>query len=383
MKKPVYLDNQATTPLDPRVLEVMMPYFTEKFGNPHSATHQYGWEGEAALDIAREQTADVINAKPEEIFFTSGATEANNMAIKGTMDIWVKKRPEIITLKTEHKCVLESAKACEKFGAKLIVLPVESNGLLDIQKLENAISGQTALISIMAVNNEIGVIQLLERIGKIARNNGALFHTDAAQAFGKIPLDVQGMNIDFLSISGHKIYGPKGVGALYMRKHHSVTLSRFMDGGAQEKGIRAGTQAPALVAGLGKAASIAQAEMLQENGRLASMMQRFKNTLKGALNDFIINGDEINRIPGNLNISFPTLDNEILLTSLRDLAVSSGSACASGTSGPSHVLEAIRQGQMLDKREASIRVGIGRFTTDEEIDFAAATIIRMVKKLKV
>jgi cysteine desulfurase len=382
MKKPVYLDNQATTPLDPRVLEVMMPYFTEKFGNPHSVTHQYGWEGEAALDIAREQVAHVIDAKAEEIIFTSGATEANNMAIKGAMQVWAKKRPEIITLNTEHKCVLESAKACERIGAKLTVLPVENNGLLDLARLEKAISDQTALVSIMAVNNEIGVIQPLKEIGAIVKKAGALFHSDAAQAFGKIPIDVADMQIDLLSISGHKIYGPKGVGALFKRKHHSVALYRFMDGGVQEGGERSGTQSPALVAGLGKAAEIASHEMLQENGRIHAMMMRFKTAIRAGLDNIIVNGDENARIPGNLNIGFLGVDNEMLLTSLRGLALSSGSACASGTTGPSHVLEAITAKENLENM-ASIRVGIGRFTTDEELDYAANAIIQAVNKLKV
>ncbi|UTW53859.1 cysteine desulfurase family protein [Kordiimonas sp. SCSIO 12610] len=382
MKTPVYLDNQATTPLDPRVLEVMMPYFTEKFGNPHSATHKYGWEGEAALDIAREQVASVIAANADEIIFTSGATEANNMAIKGVMQVWAQKKPEIITLNTEHKCVLASARACERYGAKVTVIPVEANGLLDVKKLEAAISDKTALVSVMAVNNEIGVIQPLKEIGEIVKAAGAIFHTDAAQAFGKIPIDVRDMNVDLLSISGHKIYGPKGVGALYKRNHHSVALSRFMDGGAQEREQRAGTQAPALVAGLGKAAAIASNEMLQENGRLYAMMQRFKTQIKSGLNNIIVNGDEDQRIPGNLNISFPDVDNDRLLSNIRDLALSSGSACASGTSDPSHVLEAIKGPDMHDKNEASIRLGIGRFTSDEEIDFAANRIIRAVNSLR-
>ncbi len=382
MKKPVYLDNQATTPLDPRVLDVMMSYFTEKFGNPHSATHQYGWEGEAALDISRGQVANVIDAKAEEIIFTSGATEANNMAIKGAMQVWAKKRPEIITLNTEHKCVLESAKACEHFGAKLTVLPVEKNGLLDLIKLEKAISDQTALVSIMAVNNEIGVIQPLKEIGEVIKKAGALFHTDAAQAFGKIPLDVTEMQIDLLSISGHKIYGPKGVGALFKRKHHSVTLCRFMDGGAQEGGERSGTQAPALVAGLGKAAEIASNEMLEEDARMRAMMTRFNAAIRNSIDNIIVNGDEGARIPGNLNIGFLGVDNEMLLASLRGLALSSGSACASGTTGPSHVLEAITPQESLENM-ASIRVGIGRFTTDEELDYAADAIIQAVNKLRV
>jgi cysteine desulfurase len=304
------------------------------------------------------------------------------MAIKGVMEIWTEKRPEIITLNTEHKCVLESAKACERMGAKVTILPVENNGLLDLQKLERAISDKTALVSIMAVNNEIGVIQPLKEIGAIVKEAGALFHSDAAQAFGKIPLDVKAMQIDLLSISGHKIYGPKGVGALYKRKHHSVALGRFMDGGVQEGGQRSGTQAPALVAGLGKASEIASQEMLQEDGRLRVMIDRFKGTIIRGITGVIINGDENIRIPGNLNIGFDGVENEMLLASLRGLALSSGSACASGTSGPSHVLEAITTKEQLEDM-ASIRVGIGRFTTDEELDSAADAIIQAVNKLRV
>jgi len=378
MKTPIYMDYQATTPLDPRALGAMMPYLTEKFGNPHSTTHKFGWESEAALDIAREQVADVIRSNPEEVIFTSGATEANNLAIKGTFGAIGQQRPEIVTLASEHKCVLETAKACAPLGAEVKILPVKSDGLIDIDELHQVITERTAIISVMAVNNEIGVIQPLEAIGKIAKEVGAFFHTDAAQAFGKTPLDVDRMKIDLLSISGHKIYGPKGVGALYVRK--GTKLAQHMHGGAQEGGYRAGTQAPALVAGLGKAAELAAEEMLQEQGRLSTLMQRLLDALSKNIDDLKVNGSTESRIPGNLNISIGGVDNSLFLSKVRKLALSSGSACASGNADPSHVLMAI--GCDKERMQSAIRLGIGRFTSDEEIDFAASEIVAAVNEIK-
>ena len=380
VKTPVYLDYQATTPLDRRVLDAMMPYLTEVFGNPHSSTHSFGWQAEAALDIAREQVAGVIGSAPEEIHFTSGATEANNLALKGIMDVWGKKRPHLVTVVTEHKCVLEAAAACERAGYSVTVLPVDADGLLDLDQLAEAVSEETALVSVMAVNNEIGVIQPLAEIGRIAHACGALFHTDAAQAFGKIPLDVDAMNIDLMSISAHKIYGPKGVGALYKRKGRQTALTPQMSGGGQESGIRSGTQAPALVAGLGKAAEIAALEMAQEQGRLAQLMQGFKAKLLAAIPDLIVNGDEQTRWVGNLNITVPGVDGDLLLASIRTLAVSSGAACASAVSGPSYVLAAL--GRTDAEAQASLRIGIGRFTSLEEMDYAADTLVSAITKLK-
>ncbi len=372
------MDYQATTPLDERVLDAMMPYLTGKFGNPHSAEHRFGWEADAALDIAREQVAGVINAGADSITFLSGATEANNLAIKGVMEVWGRKKPHLITVTTEHKCVLEAAEVCSRAGFDLTVLPVQQNGLIDLDRLADSISDQTALVSAMAVNNEIGVIQPLKEIGAICRQKGVIFHTDAAQAFGKIPLDVDAMNIDLMSISGHKIYGPKGIGALYRRQARETSIAPQMHGGGQEKGLRAGTQAPALVAGLGRAADICAAEMAQEEGRLKSLAQRLMAGLYSAAPAMKINGDTEARWVGNLNVCFLGLDGDRLFADIRGLAVSSGAACASAVAGPSYVLEAI--GVSAKEAKASIRLGIGRMTTDEEVDFAIEHIAAAVEK---
>lgn len=379
VKTPIYLDYQATTPMDPRVLDAMMPYLTEKFGNPHSSTHRFGWEAEAALDIAREQVAEVIGAEAEEIYFTSGATESNNLALKGIMDVWGRKKPHLVTVATEHKCVLEAARACEQAGYKVTYLSVLESGLIDLDLLAASVTPETALVSVMAVNNEIGVIQPLEAIGAICRERGALFHTDAAQAFGKIPLDVNAMNIDLMSISGHKIYGPKGVGALYKRAGRQTALTPQMSGGGQEGGVRSGTQAPALVAGLGMAAALCKAEMAQERDRLSKMMARLKAKLLAAMPDLLINGDEDRRWVGNLNVSFSGLDGDLLLANIRSLAVSSGAACASAVSGPSYVLQAI--GRTESQAKSALRIGIGRFTTDDDIDHAANVLVQAVESM--
>lgn len=376
--KSAYMDYQSTTPLDERALAVMMPYLTEKFGNPHSAEHRFGWEAEAALDVAREQVAGVISAPPEAITFLSGATEANNLVIKGVMEQWGGTKPHLITIATEHKCVLEAAEVCRRAGFRVTVLPVGLDGLIDLNQLDDAIDEETALVSVMAVNNEIGVIQPLVEIGEMCRKQGVLFHTDAAQAYGKIPLDVEALNIDFMSISAHKIYGPKGVGALYRRPGKHTTIIPQMHGGGQEGGLRAGTQAPALVAGFGKAADICTAEMAQEQGRLNTMMTRLIAGLKQAAPAMKINGHPDKRWIGNLNVSFPELDGDRLFADIRGLAVSTGAACASAVTGPSYVLEAI--GVARKNAKSSIRIGIGRFTTDEEIDFAAAKIREAVNK---
>ncbi|GHF27530.1 cysteine desulfurase IscS [Kordiimonas sediminis] len=376
----IYLDYQATTPLDDRVLQVMLPYLTQKFGNPHSSTHKFGWEADIALDIAREQVAELIGAEPKEILFTSGATESNNLAIKGLMETWAAKKPHLITVETEHKCVLESALATKKLGCDVTILPVNADGLIDLDVLEGAIRPDTALVSIMAVNNEIGVIQPLEDIGRIVKKAGALFHCDAAQAFGKIPLDVDLMHIDLLSISGHKIYGPKGIGALYKRNARAVTLTPQMNGGGQEAGLRSGTQAPALVAGLGAAAKLASEDMRQEHTRLQGMQERFIKRLTNNITDLKINGSMEHRWPGNLNITIPKVDGDLLLADTRMIAVSSGAACASAVSGPSYVLQAL--GVSEEDAKSSIRIGFGRFTTDEELDKAADCIITAVKDQK-
>ncbi len=379
MRKPVYLDNQATTPMDPRVLEAMTPYFLEHFGNPHSTTHSYGWTAEAGVEKARRQIAAVIGADAAEIYFTSGATEANNLAVKGTMQALGAKRPHMVTLVSEHKCLLESARSVELSGYRVTYVPVQENGLVDLAVMEAAIGDETALVSVMAVNNEIGVIQPIAEIAEIAKARGAVFHSDAAQAFGKINLNVDTQHIDLMSLSGHKIYGPKGIGILYKRAERRVAVTPQMSGGGQEKGLRPGTLAPAQCVGFGEAAEIASREMAQEEGRLRTMMERLKASLKAKMPAVIINGDEDMRWVGNLNISFPGLDGELLLANLRDLALSSGAACASAVSGPSYVLKAIGVDERTAK--ASLRLGIGRFTTDEEIDFASETLIKTVTKM--
>lgn len=366
--EPVYMDYQATTPLDERVLEAMMPYLTNKFGNPHSAEHAYGWAGEAALDIAREQVADVIGAGTEDITFLSGATEANNLVIKGVMALWQHKKPHLITVATEHKCVLEAANAAAAAGARLTVLGVKPDGLIDLDELADAITDQTALVSVMGVNNEIGVIQPIAEIGALCRDREVLFHTDCAQAFGKIPLDVTAMNIDFMSISGHKFYGPKGVGALYRRPVRQTMLVPQMHGGGQENGLRSGTQSPALVAGIGAAALLAHSAMNEEADRFNALANRMLEGLRQVAPGCRLNGSKTHRFAGNLNVCFPGLDGARLLADIKGLAVSSGAACASAVVGPSYVLEAI--GLNAADAASSIRFGLGRFTTEAEIDFA-------------
>jgi cysteine desulfurase len=379
VKTPIYLDCQATTPLDKRVLDAMMPYLTEHYGNPHSSTHSFGWRAEAALDAARDTVAGLIGAQPGEIYFTSGATETNNMVIKGVMAKWGAARPKLITVATEHKCVLEAALYCQREGYQLEILPVLPDGLVDLNQLADMVDDKTALVSVMAVNNEIGVIQPLAAIGEIAKNHGALFHSDAAQAFGKIPLDVEALQLDYMSISGHKIYGPKGVGALYQRAGHRRSLVPLLSGGGQEGGVRSGTQSPALVAGLGSAALIAKQEMAADFQHVEALMMSLKAQLFSALPNLILNGHATQRWLGNINVSFPGIDGDLLLASLRDLALSSGAACASAVSGPSYVLEAI--GLSAANAKSSLRIGIGRFTSAEEVDFAAERLIAAVNSL--
>jgi cysteine desulfurase len=378
-KTPVYLDYQATTPLDMRALEAMQPYLAAKFGNPHSIDHRFGWEAEAPISVAREEVAAVIGAKPEEVIFTSGATESNNLALKGVMQAYGSKRRHLITVVSEHKCVLEAAKSVESWGFELTVLPIQPDGLLDLGRLAEAIRDDTALVSVMAVNNEIGVIQPLAEIGRIAREHGVLFHSDAAQAFGKIPLDVEPMNIDLMSLSSHKIYGPKGVGALYVRKRPAVRLVPQMDGGGQEAGLRSGTLSPALVAGFGAAAKIARESQAAETRHITQLSKDFRLTLQNTIPDITINGSLEQRYHGNLNLTFPGTDGDLLIAELRDLAMSSGAACASATEGPSYVLEALGLSEEL--AQSSLRIGIGRPTTREELDYAAARIIEVVSKL--
>jgi cysteine desulfurase len=381
MKLPVYLDYQATTPMDPRVLEAMMPYFTTKFGNPHSRSHSYGWEAEEAVEKAREQVASLIKANPKEIIFTSGATESNNLAIQGAAHFYKDKKNHIITVVTEHKCVLDTCRHLEvEEGFKVTYLPVQKNGLLDLEVLKKAITDKTLLVSVMAVNNEIGVIQPLKEIGKICREHGVFFHTDAAQAFGKIPLDVEEMNIDLMSISGHKIYGPRGVGALFVRRRPRVRLNPIIKGGGQERGFRSGTLPTPLVVGFGEAAHIAQQEMKSENERIHALSEKFYNAITKAIPEVYLNGDKEHRIPGNLNLSFAYVEGESMIMAIRDLAVSSGSACTSASLEPSYVLRAL--GVTEDMAHTSIRFGFGRFTTEAEIDYAVSVVKNNVQRLR-
>jgi len=377
---PIYLDYQATTPVDPRVLAAMLPYFTEKFGNPGSTSHSFGREAALAVENARGQLAEIIGADPREIVFTSGATESNNLAIKGAANFAHETRRHVITAATEHKCVLESCRALEDQGFRVTYLPVERNGLVDIQRLEDEIGDDTLLVSIMAVNNEIGVIQPLAEIGALCRAHGAYFHCDAAQAIGRIALDVDAMAIDLLSISGHKIYGPKGVGALYVRRRPRVRLAPLLSGGGQERGLRSGTLPTPLCVGIGIAATIAGAEMADEAARLRDLRERLYSGLKERIPDLVVNGDEEHRIAGNLNISFPGIDAEVLMENLGDLAVSTGSACTSASVEPSYVLRAIGLDDTLAR--ASLRFGLGRFTQAAEIDYATQAIADAVERLR-
>lgn len=378
--KRIYLDYQATTPCDPRVLEVIFPYFTEQFGNAHSRTHAYGWEAEEAVEHARAQVASIINADPKEIVFTSGATESNNAALKGVAEFYQDKKKHIITTQTEHKCVLETCRYLEHKGFDVTYLSVEPNGLISLKTLESAIREDTLIVSIMAVHNEIGVIQPLVEIGKLCRARGVFFHTDAAQAVGKIPMDVKEMNIDLLSISGHKLYGPKGIGALYVNRKPRVRLMPLIHGGGQERGMRSGTLPVPLCVGLGKACEIAQMEMAAEQERLVILKNRLYEKLKTSLPQIYLNGDEHHRIPGNLNISFAHVEGEGLMMGVKDLCVSSGSACTSSSLEPSYVLRAL--GVDVELSHTSLRIGIGRFTTQDQIDTAADEIIKAVTHLR-
>lgn len=374
---PIYLDYQATTPVDERVLAVMLPWFTEKFGNPHSRDHRHGWQAEEAVEEARRQVAALIGATAKEIVFTSGATESNNLAIKGAARAAGEGRRHVVTCETEHKCVLESCRRLEREGFEVTYLPVGGDGLIDLDELAAALSERTALVSIMAVNNEIGVIQPIAEIGRLCREHGAKFHTDAAQAAGKIPLDVKTMNIDLLSISGHKVYGPKGIGALYVRRRPKVPIEPLMDGGGQERGLRCGTVPTPLAVGLGAACAVASDEMAAEAERLTRLRDRFLARLRSAVPDVHLHGDLARRIPGNLNFSFPDIEGQDLMMRLTGLSVSTGSACSSATVGPSHVLSALG----LDARflHNALRIGLGRFTTEAEVDRAAGMIAAAVR----
>ena len=378
--QPIYLDYQATTPMDPRVLEAMMPYFTYKFGNAHSRSHSYGWEAEEGVEKARAQIAKLIGADEKEVIYTSGATESNNLAIKGVADFYKDRRNHIVTTVTEHKCVLDTCRHLEQEGFTVTYLPVQKNGLIDLDVLRAAVTDKTVVVSIMAVNNEIGVIQPLAEIGKICREKGAFFHTDAAQAAGKIPLDVEAMNIDLMSISGHKIYGPKGIGALYVRRKPRVRLAAMIHGGGQERGFRSGTLPTPLCVGLGEAAEICMKEMDAEAKRLTKLRDRMLKGLNAKLPEIYVNGDLEHRIPGNLNISFAHVEGESLMMGIKGLSVSSGSACTSASLEPSYVLRAL--GVEEEMAHTSLRIGLGRFTTEQEVDTAVADLVHHVTKLR-
>ncbi|XP_078364788.1 cysteine desulfurase-like isoform X2 [Oculina patagonica] len=378
--RPLYLDAQATTPLDPRVLDAMMPYSVYYYGNPHSRTHAYGWESEQAVEHARKQVADLISADPKEIIFTSGATESNNISVKGVARFYKKNKKHVITTQTEHKCVLDSCRALEGEGFDVTYLPVMKNGLIDLQELEEAIRPDTSLVSIMTVNNEIGVTQPVKEIGALCRKNKIFFHTDAAQAVGKIPVDVNELKIDLMSISGHKIYGPKGVGALYIRKRPRVRVEPIQSGGGQERGMRSGTVPHVLAVGLGAACEVSQEEMEYDHKRVTELSNRLVNTITANLTHVIRNGDPEHSYPGCVNLSFAFVEGESLLMALKDVALSSGSACTSASLEPSYVLRAI--GADEDLAHSSIRFGIGRFTTEEEIDYTVERTIKHVKRLR-
>ncbi len=381
LNQPIYMDNQATTPVDPRVLDTMLPYFGERFGNAASRNHQFGWDAEEGVTKAREQVAALINASPKEIVFTSGATESDNLALKGVAEMYSQKGDHIITCVTEHKAVIDSAKHLEKQGIRITFLPVEKNGRVDLDDLKRAITDKTILISIMTANNEVGVVQDIGEIGRIAREHGVLFHTDAVQAVGKIPFDVQAMNVDIASISAHKMYGPKGVGAIYVRRRNPrVLLSPIMDGGGHERGMRSGTLNVPGIVGFGKAAELAMNELEEESARLFRLRERLRTGLEANLDELYINGDMEHRVPGNLNISFAYVEGESLLMGIDDIAVSSGSACTSASLEPSYVLKALGVGE--DLAHTSIRFGLGRFNTEEEVDYVVDKVTHTVLRLR-
>jgi len=381
MKTPIYLDNHATTRVDPRVVEAMLPYFTEYFGNAASRNHEFGWKAEEAVDRARKQIAELIGATPREIIFTSGATESDNLAIKGVAEMYAEKGNHIITAATEHKAVLDTCKKLEKHGYRVTYLPVMGDGLIDLDMLKESFTDKTILVTIMYANNEIGVLQPVREIGAMCRERGVLFHTDAVQAIGKVPVDVNKDNIDLASITAHKLYGPKGIGALYVRrKAPRVQITAQMDGGGHERGMRSGTlNVPGIVA-LGEACAIAHKEMPEESKRLLYLRDKLKDKLQSGLDEVYINGSMEHRLPHSLNMSFAYVEGESLLMGINDVAVSSGSACTSATLEPSYVLKALGVGD--DVAHSSIRFGIGRFNTEAEIDYVADKLVDVVTKLR-
>ena len=381
MKTPVYMDYAATTPVDPRVLEKMLPFFRERFGNAASRNHSFGWEAEEAVKRARQQVASLINAGSREIIWTSGATESNNIAVKGTAAILREKGNHVITQVTEHKAVLDPCKYLEQQGFRVTYLPVDSGGVIDLEQLGRAMTEDTVLVSIMLANNEIGTIQPVGEIGRLCKERGVIFHTDATQAFGKLPIDVEAMGIDLLSCSAHKIYGPKGVGALYVRrKNPRVRCAPVLHGGGHERGMRSGTLNVPGIVGLGQAAELAREEMAAEAQRLASYRQRLWERISSQLDQVTLNGHPERHLPNLLNVSFAYVEGEALMMGFNDIAVSSGSACTSASLEPSYVLKALGVGE--DLAHSSIRFSFGRFTTEEEIDYAAERVVESVRKLR-
>jgi len=378
-KLPIYLDYSATTPIDPRVAEVMIPYLTEKFGNPASRSHSFGWDAEAAVENARAEVAKLLNCDAKEIIWTSGATESDNLAIKGAAQFYKSKGKHLITVKTEHKAVLDPMRELERQGFEVTYLGVQENGLLDIEEFKAAIRPDTILASVMFVNNEIGVIQDIAQLGEICRANGVIFHVDAAQATGKVEIDLEKLKVDLMSLSAHKTYGPKGIGALYVRRKPRVRLEAQMHGGGHERGFRSGTLAPHQIAGMGEAFRIAREEMATENERIRMLRDRLWNGLKG-MEEVYINGDLDQRVPHNLNVSFNFVEGESLIMAVKDLAVSSGSACTSASLEPSYVLRALGRNDEL--AHSSIRFTIGRFTTVEEVDYAVELMRAKIGKLR-
>ena len=378
---PIYFDNHATTPVDPRVLEAMLPYFNAKFGNAASRNHSFGWAGEQAVENARAQVASLIGATPKEIIFTSGATESDNLMIKGVAEMYKEKGNHVITQAIEHKAVLDTCKRLEKEGFEVTYLPVQRDGRVDPEDVLKAITPKTILITIMYANNEIGVINPIAEIGKIAKEHGIFFAVDGVQAVGKVPVDVQKDNIDLLAISAHKIYGPKGVGALYVRRRNPrVQLAAIIDGGGHERGMRSGTLNVPGIVGLGAACEIAQKEMPVEAERMRKLRDRLRAGLEAKLDEVFINGSLEHRLPNNLNMSFAYVEGESLLMGINDIAVSSGSACTSATLEPSYVLKALGVGE--DLAHTSIRFGLGRFNTEEEVDYVTDKMVQVVTKLR-
>lgn len=380
LKLPVYLDYSATTPVDPRVAEKMIPYLCEKFGNPASRSHAYGWEAEKAVEEARAEVARYINADPREIVWTSGATEADNLAIKGVAHFYKDKGKHLITVKTEHKAVLDSMRHLETEGFEVTYMDVEENGLLDLAKLEAAIRPDTTLVSVMAVNNEIGVIQDIAAIGEMCRRHGVLYHCDATQAVGKMDLNTEKLKIDLMSLSGHKVYGPKGIGALYVRRKPRVRIEPQIHGGGHERGMRSGTLPTHQIVGMGEAYRLARLEQSEEIKRIAALRDRLKDGIEKNIPEIVINGDMEHRVCSNLNVSFNFIEGESLMMAVKDLAVSSGSACTSASLEPSYVLKSL--GRSDELAHSSIRFTLGRFTTEEEIDFAVKLLTEKVAKLR-